>query len=61
MVSDEFLQRCFECIRRKIDDGTIAVTTICLTPDEGLTGGWAPSERLAERVLRILGIEFQLP
>lgn len=61
MVSDAFLERCFEPVQRKITDGTIAVTTICLTPDEGLTGGWGPAEQLATRVLHILGIEFRLP
>jgi hypothetical protein len=43
MVSDAYLQRCFEAVRKKIDDGTIAVTTLCLTPDEAFTGGWAPA------------------
>jgi hypothetical protein len=60
MVSDAYLERCFEPIRKKMDDGTIGVTTICLTPDEGFTGGWQPSEMLAKRVLEILGVDFVL-
>jgi hypothetical protein len=61
MVSDAFLNRCCDIIRQRMDDGSIAVTTICLTPDEGLTGGWESSERLMERVLTRLGIKFRLP
>ena len=61
MVSSEFLECIFEQLRRKIEDGTVAVTTICLTPDDAFTGGWGPSEQLAKRVLKILGIDFQLP
>jgi len=61
MVSDAFLETIFEKLRLKIDDGTVAVATICLTPDDAFTGGWKPSELLAERVLSILGIEFHLP
>ena len=61
MVSDEYLRRCFAAIKARIDDGTIAVTTIALTPDEGITGGWAPAESVATHVLEALGIEFKLP
>jgi hypothetical protein len=61
MVSDAYLRRCFEIVRQKIADHTIAVTTICLTPDGAFTGGWEPSERLAERILNLIGINFRLP
>jgi hypothetical protein len=61
MVTDEYLKVVFGILRRKIDDGTVAVTTIALTPDSSFTGPWAQSERLAERVLEYLGIEFRLP
>jgi hypothetical protein len=60
MVSEVYLTTCFEKIREKIADRTIAVTTIALTPSACFTGGWEPAERLAERILRILGIEFSL-
>ena len=59
MVSDAYLTTCFEKVREKIEDGTIAVTTIALSPE--CTGGWGPAERLAERVLQILGVDFTLP
>ena len=58
MVSDAYLETCFEKVREKIEDRTIAVTTIALSPGHGLTGGWEPAERLAERVLQILGVDF---
>ena len=61
MVSDAYLTTCFEKIRKRIEDRTIAVTTIAFTPSRVFTGGWEPSERLAERVLQILGIDFALP
>jgi hypothetical protein len=61
MVSDAYLEACFEKVREKIEDRTIAATTIALSPEHGLTGGWQPAERLAKRVLQILGVEFTLP
>ena len=61
MVSDAYLEACLEGLREKIEDGTIAVTTIALTPSRVFTGGWGPAERLAERVSQILGIDFTLP
>ena len=60
-VSNTYLTTCFEKVREKIRDGTIAVTTVALSPEESFTGGWEPAERLAERVLQILGINFALP
>jgi hypothetical protein len=61
MVSDAYIDHCVDIVRQRIDDGTIAVTTICLTPEEEFTGGWEPSERLLEHILSRLGIDFKLP
>lgn len=61
MVSDEYLMASFEKIGRKIEDGTIAVTTFALTPQCGLTGGWRTVERLITFILQILGVDFELP
>jgi hypothetical protein len=61
MVSDDYLEACFRKLRLKIEDDTVAVTTIALTPTRSFTGGWSRSERIAERVLNILGLEFRLP
>lgn len=61
MVSQMYINKCFDIIRAKIEDGTIAVTTICLTPELEYTGGWHASEKLMEQVLSRLGINFRLP
>ena len=61
MFSDSYIKSCFSQIKEKIDEGVVGVTTICLTPDDEFTGGWTPSEQLAEKVLGYLGIEFNLP
>jgi hypothetical protein len=61
MVSNDYLTACFKKIRKKIEDRTIAVTTIALTPQRDLTGGWAPAERLAKSILGILELDFELP
>jgi hypothetical protein len=61
MVSDAYLEVCFRKLSQKIKDGTVAVTTIALTPTRTFTGGWEASERMAERLLRFLGIDFRLP
>ena len=61
MVSDSYLEKCFAPIRPKIESGLIAVTTIALTPDAGITGGWGVVEPLAQKILGILGVEFALP
>ena len=50
LVSDAYLETCFEKVREKIEDRTIAVTTIALSPEHGLTGGWEAAERLAIRI-----------
>jgi hypothetical protein len=61
MLADVYIDQCMDVVGQKMQDGTIAVTTIALTPVERLTGGWEPSEALAARVLACLGIEFRLP
>jgi hypothetical protein len=61
MVSDAYLEASFEGVREKIEDRTIAVATIALTPSRVFTGGWGPVEQVAERVSQILGIDFTLP
>lgn len=61
MVSDAYLKMLFSKIRQKLDDGTITVLTIATTPTDNFTGGWKPSSALAEKVLKILGIEFRIP
>jgi len=61
MLADGYIDRCIDVVRQKMQDGTIAVTTIALTPTDNFTGGWEPSEALAVRVLSGLGIEFRLP
>jgi hypothetical protein len=61
MVSHEYLTACFEKIREKIEDQTVAVTTIALTPDQGLTGGWEATESLAQFIMRTLNVDFVLP
>ena len=61
MITDGYIQEVAAIIRRKIDDGTIAVTTLCLTPDAELTGGWASAERMIELMLSTMKIDFCLP
>ena len=61
IVSDDFLCKTFLCLRQGMEAGAVAVTTICLTPDSPYTPGWDESERLATKILKILGIDFQLP
>jgi hypothetical protein len=60
MASDAYLTTCLEKVREKIEDRTIAVATIALSPEPGLTCGWESAERLAKHVLQILGVEFTL-
>jgi hypothetical protein len=61
MVSEAYLSACFKSLRKKIDDGVVKATTICLTPHEDFTGGWKKSEDLAKRILAHLSIDFHLP
>jgi hypothetical protein len=61
MLTESYINCCIEAVRKKMEDGTIAVTTIALSPSEDLTGGWGPSEGLMSEVLSRLGIAFKLP
>jgi len=61
MVSDAFLSRTFRPLKDAIGSGKAVVTTICLTPDPPFTGGWEATELLAHKLLKILGMEFELP
>jgi hypothetical protein len=60
MFSTEYIRRLSSALRRRIADGTVAVTTICLTPGN-FTGGWPPAEQLMEDFLGGIGISFKLP
>jgi len=61
MFSDDYISAVFRSIRKHMDAGHVACLTLCLTPDEGYTGGWAQAEALCARACTILGIEFVLP
>jgi hypothetical protein len=57
-ISDDYVESIFDRVRQKIDDGSIAVTTIALSPE--YCGGWKPSERVMEIATAKLGINFKL-
>jgi hypothetical protein len=59
MVSHEYIEAVFDTVRERMDDGSIAVTTIALSPE--YCGGWEPSEQVMEIALARLGIDFRLP
>jgi len=61
MVSSEYLETLFAGVREQLSLGRIAVLTLCLTPDEDYTGGWAAAERMCQQICSIIGIEFALP
>ncbi len=61
MFSEEYISAVFRVIRAHMDAGRVACLTLCMTPDEAYTGGWAQAEKLCERVCEILGIDFALP
>jgi len=61
MLADDYLDTAFSPVRRAIENGAIAVTTVCLTPDLPYTPGWTDSERVAEKLLSVLGFDFRLP
>ena len=61
MFSDEYVTSVFTSIRRCRDLGRVACLTICLTPDEEFTGGWAQAEELCAKACGILGLPFELP
>jgi hypothetical protein len=59
MHSDEYITALGAIARERIDDRTVAVTTICLSPE--LCGGWASAERALTILLRSLNVQFRLP
>ncbi len=61
IYSIAYLSVCLKSLKKKINDGVVAVTTICHTPHEEFTGGCEGGEKLAGRVLSHLGIDFHLP
>ena len=61
MFSEEYIFAVFSTIRAHRDAGRVACLTLCLTPDEGYTGGWAQAEALCARACGILGVPFALP
>lgn len=61
MFSDDYISAVFRVIRGHMEAGRVACLTLCLTPDEGYTGGWASAEKLCARVCEILGVDFALP
>ena len=61
MVSDCYVDALFTGIKPALETGKIAVLSLCLTPDENLTGGWAPAEALCARICGALGVDFYLP
>ena len=60
MIADPYVDRCMDVIRQKMEDETIGVTTIAITPSDNFTGGWDQSEAMMEYVLARLGINFSL-
>lgn len=61
MFSDEYIEAVFHTIRAHREAGRVACLTLCLTPDEDYTGGWAQAEALCARACNILGVPFSLP
>ncbi|AJC44786.1 hypothetical protein SB85_02410 [Xanthomonas sacchari] len=61
MFSPEYIASVFLAIRAHLDAGKVACLTLCLTPDEGYTGGWAPAEAPCQTACQILGVPFSLP
>jgi hypothetical protein len=58
-ISDEYIEGIFGAVRKKIDEGSIAVTTIALSPE--FCGGWDRSEQVLGVALAKLGLDFKLP
>lgn len=61
MVSDDYLNESFVALKRALSKGRVSVITICLTPDVPLTAGWESTEKLAQKILKILDVDFSLP
>ncbi|MDD2179217.1 UPF0489 family protein [Acidovorax sp. D2M1] len=61
MLSDAYVDALFGAMRPALENGRIAALTLCLSPDEILTGGWPPVVALCERACAALGVNFLLP
>lgn len=61
MYSDDYIRTVFAAIRDARKIGRVASLTICLTPDEGYTGGWSNAEELCAEACEILEVKFSLP
>jgi hypothetical protein len=59
MASDEYIRAIFDAVRLRREDGSIAVTTIALSPE--YCGSWEQSEKAMAVALSSLGVEFELP
>lgn len=60
MFSEEYITSIFYTLRTQLEAGRITCLTLCLTPDESYTGGWAQAEALCARACEILGVPFAL-
>lgn len=58
LVDDSFITDLARDIRKMRDEGRIGVITICLTPDDNLTGGWEETLRLAKLMCHEIGVNF---
>lgn len=58
-ISLKFIEDLFRVIAGKINDGTISVLTISLSPE--LCGGWKPAEEICSKISEILNLPFSLP
>lgn len=61
MFSDGYVDAVFQGMRAHRDAGRVACLTLCLTPDEGYTGGWGAAEALCARARKILNVPLALP
>src|SRR5262249_43972116 len=59
MFADSYIKLVFEAVCRKRSQGSIAVTTIALSPET--CGGWQASETALRVALSTLGVDFSLP
>ncbi|WOH50682.1 UPF0489 family protein [Bradyrhizobium sp. sBnM-33] len=59
MLSDQYVVGIFSAVRKSIDAGHVAVTTVALSPE--FCGGWGNSERVLKLAVDVLGIDFSLP
>ncbi|MBY5315450.1 UPF0489 family protein [Rhizobium leguminosarum] len=54
MMTDAYIDETFAGLKKAIDEGHVAVVTLCLTPS-GYTPGWTECVRLSKRIFKILG------